>query len=151
MCRFPGRRWFNYIDPGQKTIDLKRELRESPIPKNANWPITEMHGVRGSSAPCSLVSHLDHGCGKQTLANALPQFTVHAYDPAISGLHTATESHDLVICTDILEHVEPQFVDMVTDDLARVTHKTLSLQVAISSNQRLASVLGGDRALAVFV
>ena len=71
-------------------------------------------------ALCSLVSHLDYVCGKQTLANALPQFTVHGYAPAIPGLDIHPEPHDLFICTDVLEHVESEFVDMVIDDKARV-------------------------------
>jgi hypothetical protein len=67
-----------------------------------------------------LVSYLDHGSGKETLANALPQFTVRGYDPAIPDLDTHPEPHDLFICTDVLEHVEPEFVDMVIDDKAGI-------------------------------
>jgi hypothetical protein len=83
-----------------------------------------------------LVSHLDCGCGKETLANELPQFTVHRYDSAIPDLDSPPEPHDLVICTNLLEHVEHEFVAMVIDDLARVTNKTLFVQGAISSNQQ---------------
>ncbi|NIV37196.1 MAG: hypothetical protein GWN58_49560, partial [Anaerolineae bacterium] len=73
---------------------------------------------------------LDYGCGKQTLANALPQFTVHGYDPAIEGLDEPPEPHDLVVCGDVLEHIEPECLDDVLDDLKRVTRGTLFLVVA---------------------
>ena len=95
-----------------------------------------MRGVRGLPAPCSLVSHLDYGCGKETLANELPQFTLHRYDSAVPGLVTPPEPHGVVFGTDLLEHVEHEFVAMVIDDLARVTNKTLFLRVAISPNRQ---------------
>lgn len=75
---------------------------------------------------------LDYGCGKNTLANALPQFTVHGYDPCIEGLEAAPEPHDLVVCTDVLEHIEPELLDNVLADLVRVTRGTLFLEVATS-------------------
>lgn len=64
---------------------------------------------------------LDYGCGKQCLTAGLPELHVRGYDPAIPGLDTAPEPADLVVCTDVLEHVEPELVDNVLDDLARVT------------------------------
>jgi tetratricopeptide (TPR) repeat protein len=66
---------------------------------------------------------LDYGCGKQTLAASLPRLPVRGYDPALPGLNAKPEPADLVVCTDVLEHVEPELVDNVLDDLARVTRK----------------------------
>lgn len=73
---------------------------------------------------------LDYGCGKQTLANSLPQLLVRGYDPAVPGLDNPPVPHDLVVCTDVLEHVEPEHLDAVLDDLSRVTRKALFLEVA---------------------
>ena len=72
---------------------------------------------------------LDYGCGKQTLALALPQYRIRGYDPALPGMNTPPEPHDLVICTDVLEHIEPDCLEDVLDDLQRVTRKTLFVQV----------------------
>ena len=67
---------------------------------------------------------LDYGCGKATLG--LP----NAYDPAIPGLDSPPAPADLVVCTDVLEHVEPEFLDNVLDDLRRVTRNVLLVAVS---------------------
>jgi len=68
---------------------------------------------------------LDYGCGKQRLRDEMVPhgIKVTGYDPGIPGLDTPPEPHDYVFCLDVLEHVEPEFVDNVLDDLRRVTGK----------------------------
>ena len=67
---------------------------------------------------------LDYGCGQQTLAKELgPAFNVTCYDPAIAGLDTPPAPHPVVVCTDVLEHVEPECLDAVIADLARLTQE----------------------------
>ena len=73
---------------------------------------------------------LDYGCGKQTLANSLPMIPVTGYDPCLPGLDARPEPHELVVCTDVMEHIEPVFLDNVLDDLERVTEKVLFCLVA---------------------
>jgi len=63
---------------------------------------------------------LDYGCGQRTLQAALG-FDIRNYDPCIAGLDTEPEPADLVVCGDVLEHVEPEYLDNVLDDLQRVT------------------------------
>jgi uncharacterized Rossmann fold enzyme len=63
-------------------------------------------------------SVLDYGCGKGFLAKSL-QFPIWEYDPAIPGKQDSPRPADLVICTDVLEHVEPDCIDIVLDDLRR--------------------------------
>lgn len=65
---------------------------------------------------------LDYGCGKRSLEKALG-FEIHNYDPCISGLDGKPVPADVVACTDVLEHIEPDFVSAVLDDLKRVTAK----------------------------
>lgn len=72
---------------------------------------------------------LDYGCGKETLQRALP-FPIRMYDPAIPHLSATPEPTDFVICTDVLEHIEPECLDDVLDDLARLTKKLLFIEVA---------------------
>lgn len=75
---------------------------------------------------------LDYGCGKQTLARALPKYRIIGYDPGVPGLDKPIEHPvDLVICTDVLEHIEPDCLDDVLDDLQRVTRSMLYVQVCI--------------------
>jgi hypothetical protein len=65
-------------------------------------------------------SILDYGAGKGYLAKALP-FPIWQYDPAVPEIAQSPRPADLVVCTDVLEHIEPEKLPFVLDDLARVT------------------------------
>lgn len=65
---------------------------------------------------------LDYGCGKSTLSNNLP-FIIKQYDPAIPKYSDNPMPAELVVCTDVLEHIEPEMLGEVLDDLKRVTRK----------------------------
>ena len=69
-------------------------------------------------------SILDYGCGKGTLRRVISSWDVKEYDPAIAGKHIA-EPSDLVVCTDVLEHIEPDRLDDVLIHLHSVTKKRL--------------------------
>lgn len=63
---------------------------------------------------------LDYGAGKQFLAKSLP-FPIQSYDPAVPAICEPPRPADIVLCTDVLEHIEPDKIDIVLDDLKRVT------------------------------
>lgn len=86
--------------------------------------------VSGLAANVGTEDILDYGAGKCTLANALPQLSVKNYDPAIPGIDELPEPSDMVVCGDVLEHIEPDCLDAVLDDLVRVTKKVVILAVA---------------------
>jgi 2-polyprenyl-3-methyl-5-hydroxy-6-metoxy-1,4-benzoquinol methylase len=69
---------------------------------------------------------LDYGAGKGRLALALkeiisPMPKVRHYDPAIPEWSMRPEPCDVVACIDVLEHIEPELLENVLDDLRRVT------------------------------
>lgn len=67
------------------------------------------------------LSILDFGCGKQTLKASLgPAYRVTGYDPCIEGLDTPPEPHDVVVCGDVMEHVEPDLVMNVLKEIRRL-------------------------------
>lgn len=67
---------------------------------------------------------LDYGCGKSTLAMNLP-FTISQYDPAIPRFSDLPEPADIVVCTDVLEHIEPELIGNVLDHLQALTKRML--------------------------
>jgi len=72
---------------------------------------------------------LDYGCGKGTLAANLP-FKINEYDPAIPGKDSSPYPADILICTDVLEHIEPDYLDSVLSDIVRCTKKVAYLTIA---------------------
>jgi len=72
---------------------------------------------------------LDYGCGKGTLAESL-KFPIRQYDPAIPRYSFRPEPADLVICTDVMEHIEPECLTEVLDDLKRLTKKAALITIA---------------------
>ncbi len=71
---------------------------------------------------------LDYGAGKGRLGMRLgellkPPPAMHHYDPAIPKWAAAPEPCEFVACIDVLEHIEPNLLDNVLDDLERVTRE----------------------------
>lgn len=67
---------------------------------------------------------LDYGAGKCRLSTALRldhKIKLYAYEPAIFEMSKTPEPRELVCCIDVLEHIEPDKLDSVLDDLKRVT------------------------------
>lgn len=80
---------------------------------------------------------LDYGCGKRGLERALG-YAICNYDPAIPGCEAPPEPADLVVCTDVLEHIEPECIDDVLDDLRRVTKNIVMFTVSmIEANKHM--------------
>ena len=81
---------------------------------------------------------LDYGAGREKLRLALEPdgYKVTSYDPCVPGIDTPPAPHDLVVCFDVLEHVEPECVDAVIADLARVTRKMGLYSVAMVPAKR---------------
>lgn len=72
---------------------------------------------------------LDYGAGKGRLGTRLrdllkPSPIVHHYDPAVPQWAAPPAPCDFVACIDVLEHVEPDLLDNVLDDLKSVTRQT---------------------------
>jgi len=87
--------------------------------------------VAGLANEAFAATILDYGCGQGSLKRALKGWDVAEYDPAIKGKSAAPDPADLVVCTDVLEHVEPDCIDAVLDDLRRVTLKRAFIVVSL--------------------
>lgn len=79
-------------------------------------------------------SMLDYGCGQGSLVRSLRTVGVdfREYDPAISGKEEPPqEPYDLVVCTDVLEHIESEKIDRVMRHLSEVTRVALFAVVSL--------------------
>lgn len=67
---------------------------------------------------------LDYGAGKGRLAQHLKlqnPIRLTQYDPAIADFAMQPNPHEMVCCIDVLEHIEPEYLDAVLDHLADLT------------------------------
>ncbi len=76
-------------------------------------------------------SVLDYGCGKGNLSKIMTKMSVHNYDPAVPEFSATPVPEDIVICTDVMEHIEPECLDNVIEDLKRVTNIVLVVNIAL--------------------
>lgn len=72
------------------------------------------------------VSILDYGCGKGVLIDApqekYPNINCYKYDPSIPEYNTLpVDKVDMVLNTDVLEHIPENDLDDVLADIARIT------------------------------
>lgn len=74
-------------------------------------------------------SVLDYGCGKCTLQKSLP-FPIQNYDPFIKEHSARPQPADIVVCTDVMEHVEEEYVDNVLADISSLCKKAVFFEIA---------------------
>ena len=85
-------------------------------------------------------SVLDYGCGGATLSaharkiSPLPFFN---YDPAIEKHSAMPAKADMVVCTDVLEHIEPLCLTSVLQHLQTLTGKVAFIEVACRPAKRV--------------
>lgn len=65
---------------------------------------------------------LDYGCGKGRLQEGL-DFPIQQYDPAIAEFNELPVPADIVVCSDVMEHIEPACVNDVVDHIRELTKK----------------------------
>lgn len=67
---------------------------------------------------------LDYGAGKCRLRDALEnKIDYYPYEPSNETMDKSPEPRELVACIDVLEHIEPECLDDVLDDLRRCVIK----------------------------
>lgn len=82
---------------------------------------------------------LDYGAGSSSFKNALTlnNVAVYEYDPGVPEIDKIPEPRDYTICIDVLEHIEPELIDSVLEDLARVTKKKGYFTIAMYPAKRI--------------
>ena len=113
---------------------LNRDLHEDPkFGTSAGTPHATSISDIVNRAGCRTL--LDYGCGKGTLKLALqplcPNLDIREYDPARPGKTQLPEPADIVACFDVMEHVEPDFLDGVLDHIKTLTKRFAFFIIAL--------------------
>ena len=112
------------------TISDEYLAEQKLLHQNPNYGVASLSLapiVQKIMASNNIKSISDYGAGKQNLRKGLEQigvrdFQYFPYDPAFPEYGEAKPA-DLVCCLDVLEHIEPEFVESVISDLADITRK----------------------------
>jgi hypothetical protein len=104
-------------------LKIQTELHKIPTYGTASLIYAPL--VANLVRACGLTSISDYGAGKKNLLVGLTKEGIHPttylpYDPVFPE-YGEPQTAQLVCCIDVLEHIEPELLDNVMDDLARIT------------------------------
>jgi hypothetical protein len=129
-------------------LSTQRELHGRPEGyggKGKKWAPTVAALVKHFSAS----SILDYGCGQGTLLQqlrksirnnvymGLQHVRLAEYDPAIDGKDGPPSFADLVVCTDVLEHIEPDRLPAVLEHIRGLARKAALLVIALDPANKI--------------
>jgi hypothetical protein len=114
--------------PQSQTITEGYRKLQQELHQNPNYGVASLHFapiVAEIIKKTGVKSVADYGAGKQNLLKALTQagvsgFDYFPYDPAFPE-YGEPKNADLVCCIDVLEHIEPELIDNVIGELAKIT------------------------------
>ena len=96
--------------------DSYRAMLQSYHADNPDWGASSMRyagHVRDLAQRTGSKTILDYGSGKGALADSLKEYEVSRYDPGMPEISGMPDKADMVVCTDVLEHIEPECLDAV--------------------------------------
>lgn len=109
--------------------DVLRQTHKAQDGRWGRYGASHLHDITKYKNDLGAQSVLDYGCGTGTLAKAAP-FPVQEYDPGIDGKDGAPEPADLIVATDVLEHIEPDRVDAVLAHIHSLCRKGVFFIIA---------------------
>jgi hypothetical protein len=88
-------------------------------------------------------SFIDYGCGKGSLGEKVqtefPDMIIRNYDPAVEKFSKKPIPSDFLCSTDMLEHIEPEYLDNVLGDMKNLMLFSGFLIVSLSPARKLLS------------
>lgn len=127
---------------------LQRELHAAGnygISGRAYMP-TIFHAISQLAKKHGAVSVLDYGSASgDTMKGVREHFWIppsvenRCYDPFVDGFCGDPEPADLVICTDVMEHVEPQCTNAVLDHIASLTRRIVFFSIDLAPAKKVLS------------
>lgn len=124
------------------SADYRRQQRQ--LHENPHYGVASLHYapvVMQIAGQIKAKSLSDYGAGKCNLRKKMLELgstiaDYFPYDPAFPE-YGEPKPADLVCCIDVLEHVEPDYLDAVLDDLARITRAVGFLTVHSGPAQKV--------------
>lgn len=120
----------------QNNNELYRQLHQNPnmfLGMSLKAFIPEISALIRDS---NINSVNDYGCGKAAawneynLKSLWELSSVGLYDPGVEKYSAdITVPRDLVICIDVLEHIEPDYIDDVLNEIDRLSTKAVFLNI----------------------
>lgn len=110
-----------------ETISDDYRAEQIKLHENPNYGVASVQYapiVTGLINKLQVTELLDYGAGKGRLGQSIQpahQVEIRHYDPARPGWDSVPDSAQMVCCIDVLEHIEPEYLDVVLDDLHRCT------------------------------
>lgn len=84
---------------------------------------------------------LDYGCGKRTLEHGLRHINSHLrvvpYDPGIPEIADNRKPCDMVVSLDVIEHIEPDYLDLVMQDIKNLAGRAVYLHIATTPARQI--------------
>ena len=118
----------NLISEEYRALNAQMHREKHYGTGGSNW----IDKIEQLKSELNLKTVLDYGCGQGTLAASLgnPEW-LREYDPAIPGKDYAPRTvSDLVVCTDVLEHIEPDKLDAVLKHINSLSRNLVFLSIS---------------------
>lgn len=122
----------------EESNDVYRQTHEAHPDYFAGYSIVKyVYDIGNLIRDSNIETVIDYGCGK---ARAWKQYNLEAlwelreaylYDPGVAFYNTKpTYARDLVICTDVMEHIPEHLVDDVLADICSLAKKAMFLNIS---------------------
>lgn len=127
--------WVQSSNPRDMMPLISESYRAQNAALHASNPLYGVTGQMWAPYVQKLIEHeghetiLDYGSGKGTLKETL-KLDIAEYDPCIEGKNGEPEPADLVVCNDVLEHVEPVHLNAVIRHIAEKTKRKAFLTIS---------------------
>lgn len=119
---------------GEYIKDLKSLHGDKTRPRGFGGktkPLGEFHNFMKQWQPKTL---LDYGCGKGYILSQIQQqyrqTVCEGYDPAVEMFNNLPNKvYDCVFSNDVLEHIEPNYIENVLSHISRLSNKFVWLRI----------------------
>ena len=128
----------NRFTPAYKELQKQLHAKGNYGVSGQQFIPTIFHGICQLAKLHGTVSVLDYGSASGNTMRAIhehmwlpPSVDEFCYDPFVEGFDGEPEPADFVICTDVMEHVEPECTKAVLDHIAELTQKIVFFSISL--------------------